>query len=78
MDQLIILLTAVIFYFIGYFSGRYYELKTVGKKIKRILNKPVGGVIDYPTAEQVAYNGSEREKIDKQQEILMRNAGIIK
>lgn len=43
-----------------------------------MVNKPKGVIIDYPTAEEQEYRGSEQEKIDKAQEKLMREAGIVK
>lgn len=43
-----------------------------------MINRPKGIIIDYPTAEEQEYRGSEQEKIDMEQEKLMRNAGIVK
>ena len=77
LNSLVVLLTALLFYFIGYYSGRYSELKETVKKVKRMLGKNKGMVIDYPTKEEIEYSGSEREKIDEQQTELIKKAGII-
>lgn len=78
-SQVLLVITAFLFFLLGYHSGHYSEsAKELIKKTKRMVNKPKGVIIDYPTAEEQEYRGSEQEKIDKAQEKLMREAGIVK
>lgn len=78
-SQVLLVITAFLFFLLGYHSGHYTEsAKELIKKTKRMVNKPKGVIIDYPTAEEQEYRGSEQEKIDKAQEKLMREAGIVK
>lgn len=78
-SQLLLVLTALLFFVLGYHAGHYTDsAKDLIKKTKRIINRPKGIIIDYPTAEEQEYRGSEQEKIDMEQEKLMRNAGIVK
>jgi len=74
MFNILILLTALIFYALGYFAGHYGDIKI--SAIKRKLMPKKGAVIDYITPEKSEYYGSEREKIDQQQEKLLREAGL--
>ena len=61
-----ILLTAIIFFFLGRYSLNEEKdtkkLQIIAKKLKR---KQKSGPIDFPTPEQEKYVGSEEEKIDK-------------
>lgn len=77
MNQIIILISCIVFYFIGYYSGRYNEVKQLAKNAKRKLYPTKGTVINYITPEQEKYNGTEQEKIDAQQAKLINESGII-
>jgi hypothetical protein len=76
LSQLLLLFSAIIFFFIGRYSMGSSEIENAIKKTKRMLSKNKGMVIDYPSAEEIEYQGSEREKIDRQQTELIKNAGI--
>ena len=79
MEQVLIIITALIFYALGRYAGREAEItKKASKQIKKKLSPPHVGVIEYPTQTEADYTGSEQEKIDKQQEELARKAGLIK
>lgn len=75
--EILILLTALLFYFVGYYAGRYHDVTVDMYKARRKLFPKKGGVINYITPDQAAYRGSEQEKIDKQQEKLLKESGII-
>ena len=77
LDTLVILLTALIFYFLGRYSMGRSEIENSIKKAKKILKPNKGMIIDYPSAEEISYEGSERQKIDKQQTELINKAGIV-
>jgi len=77
MDKLVVLLTAIIFYFIGRHSMGSSEIENAIKKAKKALHKNKGQIINYPTNEEIEYSGSEQEKIDQQQTKLIKEAGII-
>ena len=71
--EILILITGLIFYALGRFSGREVEtVKDLKKAVKKKLNPPHAGPIDYATPEQVEYDGSEQEKIDEVQGKLIR------
>jgi len=77
MDLLIVLATSLIFYFIGRYSQQPLDTEALLKKAKRLLRPKGGVIINYPTAEEQIYSGSEREKIDIAQTKLMKEAGIV-
>lgn len=77
ISEIFIFLTALTFFFIGRYSMGSSEIINAINKAKKTLHKNKGQVIDYPTAEELSYEGSERQKIDKQQEKLIKEAGII-
>ena len=73
MDQLLIIITALIFYFLGRYTGRELEVtKKIVKEIKKKINPPHVGVIDYPTPQESEYHGSEEEKADQAREKLFK------
>ena len=63
MTEVFILITAIIFFFIGKYSQTKQIEQTVTKIIKS-HNRPKAGAINYPTPEELEYKGSEQEKID--------------
>lgn len=77
MHEILLLITAVLFYFIGRYSGR--EVETIQKTIKQIQKRqnsiPVGAVT-LSTPESRKYAGSEREKIDQKAEELLKSQGL--
>ena len=77
LDQILLLLASIIFFFIGRYSMGSSEIVNSIKKAKKILKPSKGMIIDYPSAEEISYEGSERQKIDKQQTELIKKAGIV-
>ena len=77
ISQLIVLISAICFYFIGRHSMGSSEIENAITKAKKVLHKNKGQVIDYPTADEISYGGSERQKIDEQQTKLIKEAGIV-
>ncbi len=72
------LFVSLIFYFLGRMSGQEQEvIKKTKKQLKSVFNKNYVGAIDYPSAKQQTYEGSEQEKIDKQMVQMQREKGII-
>lgn len=63
------IVNSIIFLAIGYFLGRYHHnqevFKDTMKSIKKIMNHPKSGVIDYPTQEEIDYRESGEEKTDE-------------
>lgn len=76
ISQLLIILTALIFFALGYSVGHPVEATSLLKQVKRALRPSPGIVITYPTAEETAYRGTEQEEIDRQQEKLIKEAGL--
>lgn len=72
MQELLIIITALIFYALGRFSGQETIEKTV-KQIKRKINPPHTGVIDYPTPKQIEYEGSNEQKADQARNSLFED-----
>ena len=78
MDFLLFTAVALIFYFLGRYAGRESEIINNTKKaILKKINRVEAGPIPYPTPKEVAYNGSEREKIDKDFERAARESRLI-
>lgn len=76
--EILILFTALIFYFIGYYAGAYHDVYVDAKKVfRKRLSSKKGSLINYITPEEKEYRGSEREKIDKEQTKLIKEAGIV-
>lgn len=79
MSEVLIILTALIFYTLGRFSGRELEkVNDLKRVIKRKINRPNVGPINFATSEEIKYEGSEQQKIDMEQERLAREAGILR
>jgi len=77
MHEILLVFTAIIFYFIGRFSGHETELvDKARRKIKRMANPPAFGPIDYPTGDREDYVGSVEEAIDDSMVSAARKAGI--
>jgi hypothetical protein len=76
MTELLILLTAIIFFFIGRFSQAKVD-QTVIESIKETIKSRVkAGPIDYITPEEEEYLDSEDEKIDKEWKKSFKDAGV--
>lgn len=73
--DILLVMTALLFYFLGRYAGREVEIV---KKVKRVLrrDKVQAGVIDYPSQEELDYKGSEQEKIDHDMTRAAREAGL--
>lgn len=79
MNALLVLVTAVLFYFIGRYSGREVEVvKEAIKTIQKRQNRVKAGVIDFPTPQDIAFSGSEEEKINEQAKEALRREGLLK
>lgn len=81
MHELLLLITAVLFYFMGRFSGREVEkLSDIKKNVQRLQKRqnsiPVGAV-SLSTPESRKYSGSEREKIDQKARELLKSQGLV-
>lgn len=75
---MLILVTAIIFYFLGRYAGREQEIVTQGKKLSRKLFHPVkAGVIDYKLPEQARYEASEQKKIDDSFREAAKQGGLV-
>ncbi len=71
------LITAIIFYIIGRYAGQEsLVVNKVKKQINKLYNKPQAGPINYPTPEEVAFRGSEEEKIDEEAKRLLEENGF--
>jgi len=78
MDQLIILATAIIFYFIGRYSRHPLDTEALLKKAKQLIHRPKGGmVINYPTAAEIEYEKSGEKEVDEAREKAFKEAGIV-
>jgi len=77
MSEILIIITALLFLTIGFFLGRYsgreidIARKTL-KDIKRKINPPHSGVINYATPRDIEYEGSEEQKVDAERERVFR------
>lgn len=77
MDNVLIIITALTFYGLGRYAGSESEfVNKVKKKAHRLMNTTKAGPIDYPTPEQVAFRGSEDEKIDEEAKKLLQDKGF--
>ena len=72
ISQLIVLISAICFYFIGRHSMGSSEIENAIKKAKKILHKNKGQVIDYPTGEEQVYNESYEKKVDEAREEVFK------
>lgn len=78
MEGVLILLTAVIFFFVGRYAGHEDRaVHSVKKNIKRMMGKTATpGVINYPNQDDIDYEESEQKKIDDDQVRAARDAGL--
>lgn len=66
MNSILILITAITFYLLGYHAGHTKEsISQVTKTLQKRLNRVPAGVIDLPTPEQIKYEGSHQQKLDE-------------
>ena len=73
MNQLLIIITALIFYALGRYAGQEVEIyQKVRKRISKTLRPQPAGIIDFPTQDAVEYKGSEQEMIDRDMEQKIR------
>jgi len=77
MYDLLLILTALLFYFLGRYAGRETEiLSTTQKAFKKHFHSSPGGIISYPSPQQQKYYGSEQEKIDALAEKMVKKVGL--
>lgn len=76
MNQLITLITAIIFFYMGKYSRTEKEKLIINDIIKKAKSKGIPTVITYPTREETEYDGSEREKIDGEIEKNLKAKGL--
>jgi len=78
MNSLLILITAIIFFFIGRLSSTpNKEIKEeVKRKFRELKAKGIPTVITYPTREEQDYEESDQAKIDKQIEDNLKEKGL--
>jgi len=73
MQDMFILITALIFYTLGRYAGQEVEVyQKVRKQISRTLRPSPAGAIDFPTQDAIDYAGSERERIDQDMDQKIR------
>ena len=73
MNEIILVVSCLIWFFIGRYGGRELEiLKSTKKRITQAVEGKKSGVIDLPTLEERLYNGSREEQIDKAKENVWR------
>ena len=66
MDSLIILITALLFFFIGKYSHKDQTITTIKDKIRQIKARDIPSVINYPTREEKDYEESQQKGIDEE------------
>lgn len=78
MNSTLILITAIIFFFIGRFSHTPNSevIEKIKQKKRQLKAKGIPTVITYQTPEELEYNGSEQEKIDKEIENNLKKVGL--
>lgn len=79
MHELLLILTALVFYFLGRYSGAEEDqVRKIIRKGKKSLFPPMTGAIDFPTQDELDYEGSEQQKIDQDRVRAGKEAGILK
>lgn len=79
MHDLFLVLIALLFYTLGRIAGKETETLTeASQTIQKRLFKKKGGIISYPTPQELRYRGSEEEKKDNEFKRTLKQAGILK
>ncbi|MCP3681653.1 MAG: hypothetical protein GY861_03090 [bacterium] len=83
MTGLLVLITAVAFYFIGRYSNNEDDKKSlvnlknsVNEKIRRIKARDIPTVITYLTREETDYEESSRKVVDEEITKNLKKAGL--
>lgn len=64
LEKLIILITALVFYFVGKYAHTYKEKEIVESIVNRTNIEPIAGV-DVKTPEELDKMGTDKEKVEE-------------